>query len=189
MGGDGPRATPTWFDGRVYALGAMGELRCLDDATGRLVWRTNILDDNGRRDLIWGMAGAPLIVGDAVIVAPGGPNGHSVAAYDRRKGTRLWSSQNEKAGYSSPMLVTLAGREQILLFTGVGLLSVTPDRGERLWFHPWRTNADINAAQPLVIEREPCVHLIGLRRRRRRSRNRARRRRTMRCARSGATTG
>ena len=151
MGGDGPRATPTWSDGRVYALGAMGELRCLDDATGRLVWRTNILDDNGARNLMWGMAGAPLIVDDAVIVAPGGPNGHSVAAYDRRKGTRLWSSQNEKAGYSSPMLVTLAGREQILLFTGVGLLSVTPDRGERLWFHPWRTNADINAAQPLVI--------------------------------------
>ena len=151
MGGDGPRATPTWFDGRVYALGAMGELRCLDDATGRLVWRTNILDDNSARNLIWGMAGAPLIVGDAVIVAPGGPNGHSVAAYDRRKGTRLWSSQNEKAGYSSPMLVTLAGREQILIFTGVGLLSVTPDRGERLWFHPWHTNADINAAQPLVI--------------------------------------
>jgi outer membrane protein assembly factor BamB len=84
-------------------------------------------------------------------VAPGGPNGRSIAAYDRRKGTRLWSSQSEKAGYSSPMLVTLAGRAQILLFTGLGLLSVTPDRGERLWFHPWRTNADINAAQPVVI--------------------------------------
>jgi outer membrane protein assembly factor BamB len=151
MGGDGPRATPTWSDGHVFALGATGELRSLAEATGRLVWRTNILDDNGARNLIWGMAGAPLIVGDAVIVAPGGLNGHSVAAYDRRRGTRLWSSQNEKAGYSSPMLVTLAGREQILLFTGVGLLSVTPDRGERLWFHPWHTNADINAAQPVVI--------------------------------------
>ena len=34
MGGDGPRATPTWHEGRVYALGAAGELRCLDAATG-----------------------------------------------------------------------------------------------------------------------------------------------------------
>jgi outer membrane protein assembly factor BamB len=152
MGGDGPRATPTWFDGRVYALGAMGELRCLDDATGRLVWRTNILEDNGADNLIWGMAGAPLVVGDAVIVAPGGPNGRSVAAYNRRTGAPLWATQNERAGYSSPMLVRLAGRDQVLLFTGVGLLSVTPDRGDRLWFHPWRTNADINAAQPLVID-------------------------------------
>ena len=151
MGGDGPRATPTWSDGRVYALGAMGELRCLDETTGRLVWRTNILEDNEARNVIWGMAGAPLIVGNDVIVTPGGPNGRSVVAYDRFKGTRRWSSQNEKAGYSSPMLVTLAGREQILVFTGVGLLSVSPDRGERLWFHPWRTNADINAAQPVVV--------------------------------------
>jgi outer membrane protein assembly factor BamB len=135
----------------VYALGATGELRCLEDTTGRLVWRTNILEDHRAHNLIWGMAGAPLVVGNAVIVTPGGPNGHSIAAYDRGTGKRLWSSQNEKAGYASPMLVTLAGREQVLVFTGVGLLSITPDRGERLWFHPWRTNADINAAQPLVI--------------------------------------
>src|SRR5258705_3780910 len=42
-GGEGPRATPAWADGFVFALGARGELRCLEAATGRLVWRTNIL--------------------------------------------------------------------------------------------------------------------------------------------------
>jgi outer membrane protein assembly factor BamB len=47
MGGDGPRATPTYHDGRVYVLGAEGELRVLDAATGTLVWRRNILSDNG----------------------------------------------------------------------------------------------------------------------------------------------
>lgn len=45
MGGDGPRSTPTWADGRVYALGGQGEFRCLDEATGRVVWRTNILEN------------------------------------------------------------------------------------------------------------------------------------------------
>jgi hypothetical protein len=43
LGGDGPRATPTWHDGRMYALGAEGELRCLDAATGRRIWSKNIL--------------------------------------------------------------------------------------------------------------------------------------------------
>ena len=59
-GGEGPRATPAWADGFVFALGARGELRCLDAATGRLVWRTNILKDTGAKNLRWGMAGSPL---------------------------------------------------------------------------------------------------------------------------------
>ena len=68
MGGDGPRATPTYHDGRIYALGALGELRCLDAVTGRLVWRRNILSDAGASNLEWGMAASPLIVDDKVIV-------------------------------------------------------------------------------------------------------------------------
>src|SRR6187402_72516 len=73
-GGEGPRSTPTWHDGLVYALGARGELRCLDAVTGKLVWRTNILSDAGATNLTWGMAGSPLVAGDAVIVQPGGSN-------------------------------------------------------------------------------------------------------------------
>src|SRR5262245_45633278 len=54
MGGDGPRATPTWNDGRIYALGAAGELRCLDATTGRRIWSKNILEDSGARNIEWG---------------------------------------------------------------------------------------------------------------------------------------
>jgi len=86
MGGDGPRATPTWAGGRVYALGGTGELRCLEESTGALVWRTNILEDSGAANLQWGMSAAPLVVDDTVIVLPGGSNGRSVVAYDRRAG-------------------------------------------------------------------------------------------------------
>src|SRR5438105_1640438 len=103
MGGDGPRATPTWSDGFVYALGALGEFRCLDEETGRVIWRTNILSDNSADNLQWGMAAAPLVVDDAVIVLPGGRNGHSVAAYNRRTGARLWTALSDKQAYTSPM--------------------------------------------------------------------------------------
>jgi outer membrane protein assembly factor BamB len=151
MGGDGPRATPTWADGRVYALGAGGELRCLEEATGRVLWRTNILEENGARNLSWGMAAAPLVVDDAVVVLPGGPGGRSVVAYDRRTGARLWSALGDQAGYASPMLVTLDGVRQILVFSASRLMGVTPDRGDVLWEYPWTTMSDVNAAQPLVI--------------------------------------
>jgi hypothetical protein len=59
MGGDGPRATPTWDAGRLYALGAEGDLRCLEARTGKLVWSKNILSDNGAQNLQWGMSGSP----------------------------------------------------------------------------------------------------------------------------------
>jgi outer membrane protein assembly factor BamB len=53
MGGDGPRATPTWHEGRLYALGAVGELRCLDARSGKLVWNRNILSDAAAGNLQW----------------------------------------------------------------------------------------------------------------------------------------
>lgn len=151
MGGDGPRATPTWSDGHLYALGARGELRCLNEATGRTVWRINILEDNGATNLQWGMAASPLIVDDTVVVLPGGPNGRSVVAYDRRTGTRVWSALDDRQAYSSPMLVTLGGVRQILVLSASRLMGLTPENGKLLWEHPWVTQFDVNASQPLVV--------------------------------------
>lgn len=151
MGGDGPRATPTWSDGRVYALGALGELRCLDEATGRTQWRINILEDNGATNVQWGMSASPLIVDDTVVVLPGGPNGRSVVAYDRRTGARVWSAVDDRQAYSSPMLVTLGGVRQILVLSASRLMGLTPENGRVLWEHPWVTQFDVNAAQPLVV--------------------------------------
>jgi outer membrane protein assembly factor BamB len=151
MGGDGPRATPTWSDGRLYALGAVGELRCLDEGTGELLWRRNILEDAGAQNLQWGMAASPLIVDDTVVVLPGGPNGRSVVAYDKRTGQIAWSALDDKQAYSSPMLVTLAGRRQLVVVSAQRLMGLTPEKGELLWESPWRTEYDINASQPLVV--------------------------------------
>ena len=148
MGGDGPRATPTWDDGRVFVLGAAGEFRAVDAATGRTLWRTNILADAGATNTDHGTAASPLVVDNTVVVIPGGGNGQSIVAYDRESGKRAWSALDDRAAYSSPMLVTLAGVRQILAHTEARLVGLSPENGTRLWEFPWRTpNA---AAQPLV---------------------------------------
>jgi outer membrane protein assembly factor BamB len=151
LGGDGPRATPTWAGGVVYALGATGELRALDESSGRMFWRKNILEDNRAANLDWGMAASPLVVDDMVIVLPGGPDSRSVVAYNRKTGTRVWSALSDKQAYASPMQVTLAGVRQLIVFAAKRLIGLTPDRGELLWEYPWRTAFDINAGQPLVV--------------------------------------
>ncbi len=151
MGGDGPRATPTYHEGRVYVLGAEGELRVLDAVKGTLVWRRNILSDSGASNLSWGMSAAPLIVDDTVVVLPGGTRGSSVVAYNKATGAPVWKALNDEASYTSPMLVTLGGVRQILVVTATRVVGLTPDKGVLLWEYPWSTFNGINVAQPIVF--------------------------------------
>jgi len=152
MGGNGPRATPTYHAGRLYTLGALGEFRCLDAQTGALIWRKNILDDNSATNLDWGMAASPLIVDDTVVVLPGGPRGKSVVAYNKDTGARVWSALDDRQAYTSPMLVTLGGVRQIVVVTATRALGLTTNGGRVLWEYPWSTYSGINVAQPVLLD-------------------------------------
>jgi outer membrane protein assembly factor BamB len=151
MGGDGPRATPTYHEGRIFALGAEGELRVLDADKGTVMWRRNILTDNGASNLSWGMSAAPLIVDDTVVVLPGGTRSSSIVAYNKVTGAPVWKALNDEASYTSPMLVTLSGVRQILVVTATRVVGVTPEKGTLLWEYPWSTFNGINVAQPIVF--------------------------------------
>ena len=151
--GDGPRTTPTWDDGRLYALGATGELRCLDAKTGAVSWGKNILSDNQAENLQWAMAASPLIVDDKVIVLPGGSGGKSVVAYNKMTGAPVWKSQNDRQAYVSPMLVTLAGRRQILVVSANRVFGLAPENGALLWSQTWDTDMGINVSQPIIVDK------------------------------------
>jgi outer membrane protein assembly factor BamB len=152
MGGDGPRATPTYHDGRIYALGAEGELRVIDAARGSLIWRKNILTDNNASNLQWGMAASPLIVDDKVIVLPGGSRGKSVVAYNKSTGDVIWRALDDEQAYVSPMLVTLAGVRQIVVLSATRATGLTVDKGQLLWEYPFVTSMGINVAQPIAFK-------------------------------------
>jgi outer membrane protein assembly factor BamB len=150
LGGNGPRATPVWHDGLIYALGATGELRCLDALSGKRIWSRNILLENQAENIQWGMASTPLIVDDKVIVLPGGPGGRSVVAYDRMTGNPIWKVLDDKQAYTAPQLATLAGRRQILVVSARRLMGLAVEDGTLLWEYPWVTSQGISTAQPIV---------------------------------------
>ena len=152
MGGDGPRATPTWEGGRLWALGAQGDLICFDSKSGKVQWSKNILRDNGATNLQWGMSGSPLIVDDKVVVLPGGRAGKSVVAYNKLTGAPVWRSLNDTQAYVSPMLVTLAGKRQILMVTSNRVVGLAPEDGALLWEASWNTDMGINVSQPIVVD-------------------------------------
>jgi len=149
MGGDGPRATPTYHEGRIYALGAEGELRAIDASKGTPVWRRNILTENSANNLSWGMSASPLIVDDKVIVLPGGSRGNSVVAYNKLTGEPIWKALNDEAAYTSPMLATIGGVRQILVVSANRALGLTVENGSVLWEYPWSTFSGINVSQPI----------------------------------------
>jgi outer membrane protein assembly factor BamB len=85
-----------------------------------------------------------------VIVQPGG-RGASMVAYDSATGQVVWKSLDDMQAYVSPMLVTLAGRRQIVTITGNRAIGVSVEDGTLLWSYPWATDNAINIAQPIVI--------------------------------------
>ncbi len=151
LGGNGPRSTPTYDEGRVYVQGAEGELRCLDASSGRLIWRKNLLQENSGKSAPYGVAISPLIVKDRLITHAGGKGGKSVVAYNKTTGAKLWSVLDDSSAYASPMYVELAGVPQILTYTGDRVLGLKLEDGALLWEHPWHTQYDINAAQPVLV--------------------------------------
>lgn len=154
LGGPGPRATPVYADGLVYSLGANGDFYCLSAKTGKPKWSKNILTDNQAKNIHWAMAGSPLIVDEKVIVTPGGANGKSIVAYNRLTGEPVWTSLNDRAGYTSPIFATLAGRKQIVWISGERAAGLAVEDGKLLWEFPFPAQMDMNCSQPVVIDDE-----------------------------------
>jgi outer membrane protein assembly factor BamB len=128
-GGAGPRATPTFANGRLYTFGATGILNALDAANGRVVWSRNVAADSKTKVPDWGFASSPLLIDDLVIVAAAG----TLVAYDAAIGAPRWFGADGGSGYSSPHALTIHGVPQILLLDAHGATSVAPADGTRLW--------------------------------------------------------
>jgi len=152
LGGEGPRATPCFSEGKVYSLGAMGDFLCLDATSGKTIWKLNILTDNMADLLTYGTATSPLVVRDKVIVQAGGAKGRSVVAYDKLTGKVIWRVLDDGAAYASPMLVQLAGQEQLLVVTQHRAVGLQVQDGALLWATPWIVKqGNRDNAQPVLL--------------------------------------
>lgn len=151
QGGEGPRATPTVLDGRVYAYGATGILNCLDAVTGKLIWTRSVLVENQLENIEWGMSASPLVFDDRVVVTAGKTPGPVLFAFSRETGEPLWKAGNDAASYASPMLATLAGRKVILSNNAATMTIHDPANGEVLLSHAWGIGKWPKASQPVVL--------------------------------------
>src|SRR5262249_48716772 len=133
QGGAGPRATPTFAEGRIFALGATGILNCLDAATGDRQWSRDLAADAGTKTPLWGFSSSPLVVGNRVVVFAGGDSDRTLLAYDTDSGEPGWSAAAGKVSYSSAQLAPVGGATQLLFVSDQGLSAFDPSSGALLW--------------------------------------------------------
>jgi outer membrane protein assembly factor BamB len=153
---EGPRATPTIADGRVFAHGADGMVFALDFKTGALLWKYDTQAEMNSPQGYFGRACAPLVLGNKVILTPGGtrlgkPAG--VIALDAKTGKLLWHSVEDEAGYSSPITYGDPDKPRLLCWMRNDLWSLDAATGKVRHHKRLRSSMDasVNAATPIPI--------------------------------------
>lgn len=131
--GGGPRCTPTVSDGKVYALGAEGNLSCLDASSGQLLWSIDFVQDYAAQNPFWGVAAHPLVDGDRVFCVVGG-EGSAVVAFNKDTGQEEWRALTaSEPGYCPPTIIEAGGVRQLLIWHADSLNSLDPATGSVYW--------------------------------------------------------
>jgi len=136
--GDGPRMTPTVDGELVYGISGAGTLTCVRSSSGKLVWKTSLVEDLGGKLQSWGYTEAPLIVGDLVICTPGGEQG-TLAGLDKKTGKVRWRTKDvtDEAQYASCILIEHEGKPQVVQLVMKRVFGVDPSSGALLWSAPF----------------------------------------------------
>ncbi len=155
--GPGPRATPTYNDGQLFCLFPAGDLACLNATDGQLLWGVNILtlvraEDRASETFYWGLSQSPLVVGDRVIVCPGGSRNNSVIGLDRKTGQLVWAGGSDPPGYGSPIEFKHSGETQVIAVGGQSLMAFEPVSGKPLWRAPVGNKYNCNCATPVCVD-------------------------------------
>jgi outer membrane protein assembly factor BamB len=146
----GPRASVTIHDGKAYALGATGRFHVLDAASGKVLWQKNLEEQYAIRLPQWGIAAAPLIHENLVILHIGG-EGACVVALNKDRGNEVWRALNDLAQYSAPIVVRQAGQPVVICWTGDSVAGLAGATGKVLWRYEWmRRKMPIGVATPVV---------------------------------------
>jgi len=146
----GPVATPIVQDGRVYTVGRVGHLFCLDARTGTVLWRRN-LDTEYRVTFAPG-APSPLIEGNLLILLAGGKPGACVIAFHKESGKECWKALDESPTYSSPIVITSRGKRQLIVWTQESVTSLDPELGRICWRQRLNTSGDYAVSTPVFHE-------------------------------------
>jgi outer membrane protein assembly factor BamB len=124
----GPRASPTYADGKLITLGVHGTLTCFDAATGAKVWRK----ENSALPQ-FAPASSPIVIDGTCIAQVGSEEKGGIVGYDLASGEEKWNWTDDGPGYASPNLLTIDGTKLIVALTDKNIVALNAADGKELW--------------------------------------------------------
>lgn len=150
----GPRCTPLYSDGKVYTLGTMGHLFCLNAADKKVLWSKDFVKDYQAKVQTWGFAAHPLLDGNKLICLVGGNAENSlVVAFHKDSGKELWRSGDtggDGPGYCPPVIVKVGNHRQLIIWDPEAIRSLDPDTGKIHWTQPFKIRAGLSIPMPRI---------------------------------------
>ena len=162
----GARAMPIANDGKLYVVSGTGYIICYDQATMNIVWQKDFVTEFGARTELWGarqvrwgIGQMPVIVGNKLILMPGGLE-HNIVALNKNDGSLIWSSQAEGdlSAYGSSVYVNAPGIvPQVVAWTAEHVVGVNIETGEMLWSFPFKENNSVHPNTPLFYDNKLLI--------------------------------
>ncbi|MCK5149037.1 PQQ-like beta-propeller repeat protein [bacterium] len=146
----GPRSTPAFSEGCLYALSHQGHLLCLNAETGNIIWRKHLVDDFDAERPKYGFSGSPVIEDDYLILNAR----ESGLVLNKKTGQKIWDTPKGKASFSTPVVFDYRNKKTIMLFARKKLVCRDLKSGKEHWTHPWPYVNNDGAAEvdPVVVD-------------------------------------
>lgn len=147
----GPASTPTVIGDKAWFISRDGHVLCLNAETGTLIWQKHLADDLGGKRPVYGYSSSPFIAEDRLYLDVGaGGAGKSNACLKASTGELIWQTGDGEAGYATPFITKLHGKDTLVLFKGEALELRSPTDGKLLARHATETRDFCNCATPVV---------------------------------------
>ncbi len=146
--GPGPRSTPLLIGDKLYTVGFMLDVNCLDAKNGKVVWSKNMAAEYDVKPPDYGYGASPLLYKNLIIMPVGG-EAQSIVALNAKTGNVAWKNQSFGQTYSSPFIIDLDGEDQLITFAPKAVMGLNPESGELIWSHPQETQYGANISTPV----------------------------------------
>lgn len=146
--GKGPNATPQIHEGKIYTFGVGGMLQCIDQKSGKKLWSHDVVTEFSAKVPEFGFSPSPIVYKNSLILPVGGA-GVGVMAFDLATGAVRWKKHDFVNTYSSPIVVNVGGKDELILLAGSETVGMDPANGDIEWRYPFETQYKTNIMTPL----------------------------------------